>query len=221
VNTRTNARGGWLRLAVLAVAIAILATLASAAHAATGGTTTPAPPEGEAASKPHVVKVETRRPARRKVRRIRFRPWGKPSPAKVRKIIRIEATRWHISASGLSRRIACESHYHWWAGNGAYQGLLQFSSSTFYRGLRSIRTRVVKFKRKRTRRVRETRLVHYSDGHVERRRGKRHRQSLVRVYRGRLPRRPAVTHGWTQVRIGAQAMRGVSAVASSEWSCGA
>ena len=220
MNTRISVRGGWLRAAVLVAAICILTMVVSAATPA-GATTTTTPTETTASSPPHVVKVETKQPARRKIVRRRFRPWGRPSPRRVRKIIRLEARRWHVSASGLARRVGCESHFHWWAGNGAYQGLLQFSSSTFYRGLRTIRTRTVKFARKRVRRVRETRLVHYSDGHVERKRGKRRRQVVVRVYRGRIPRRPSVTHGWTQVRIGAQAMRGVSAVSSSEWSCSA
>jgi hypothetical protein len=229
VNTRMNMRGGWLRAAVLVAAIGILATVITSATPAveearpdtgSGGTTTTAP-SGTAASAPHVVKVETKVPPRRKVVRRRFRPSSRPSPRKVRQIIRLESRRWHISASGLARRVACESHFHWWAGNGAYQGLLQFSSSTFHRGLRTIRTRAVKFARKRTRRVRETRLVHYSDGHVERERGRRHRQVVVRVYKGRLPRRPSITHGWTQIRIGAQAIRGLNAVSSSEWSCSA
>jgi hypothetical protein len=211
-----------VRIATLATVLAAFAA-GPAPAAASGGTQAPSAqqPTGSGTSEPQVVKVETRRPARRKVVRVRFRPWGRPSARKVRRIIRIEAKRWRVSAAGLARRIDCESHFRWYAGNGAYQGLLQFSSSTFSRGLRSIRTRTVKFARKRARRVRETRIVHYSDGHVERRRGKLRRQVLVRVYRGRLPRRPGVTHGWTQVRIGAQALRGMSAVSSSEWSCGA
>jgi len=227
VNTRMNERGGRLRLAVLVASVGILAMLSLAATPArpdtgSGGTTTTAPqPTSTEASAPHVVKVETRRPARRKVVRRRFRPWAKPSPSNVRKIIRIEGRRWHVSASGLARRVYCESKFQWSAGNGQYRGLLQFSPSTFSRGMGSIRTRTVKIVRKRVRRVREARVVHYSDGHVERRRGKRRRQVLVRVYRGRIPRRPSITHGWAQVRIGAQALRGVSAVSSSEWSCGA
>jgi len=224
-----NGRAGWLRPAVLVAAIGILTTLVSTATPAveeakpdtgSGGTTTTTATT-TTASAPHVVKVETKVPSRRKVVRRRFRPWGRPSPRRVRQIIGIEARRWHVSASGLARRVACESHFHWWAGNGAYQGLLQFSSSTFYRGLRTIRTRTVSVARKRTRRVRETRLVHYSDGHVERDRGRRHRQVVVRVYKGRLPRRPSVTHGWAQLRIGAQAIRGMSGVSSAEWSCSA
>jgi hypothetical protein len=223
MKTRITLRGGWLRPAALAAGIGVLTTVLSAATPAVeqAKPETATAPTDTAASKPHVVKVETRRPPRRKVVRQRFRPSGRPSPRKAKRIIRIEAKRWHVSAAGLARRVACESHFHWWAGNGAYQGLLQFSSSTFSRGMRSIRTRTVKFARKRVRRVRETQVVHYSDGHVERKRGKRRRQVLVRVYRGRLPRRPTITHGWAQLRIGAQALRGMSAVSSSEWSCGA
>ena len=123
------------------------------------------------------------------------------------------------SASRLARRVGCESGFRWYAGNGAYQVLLQFATGTFYRGLRSIRTRRVVIKRKRTRKVRAVRLVRYSDGHVERKRGRWHRQTVVRIYRGTLPRRPGVTHGWTQIRIGAQAIRGISGVRSSEWGC--
>lgn len=158
-------------------------------------------------------------PPRRKVVRLRFRPWDKPSPRRVRQIIRIEAQRWHIAPAGLARRVNCESHFQWSAGNGAYQGLLQFSSSTFYRGLRTIRHRRVAIVRKRVRKVYETRVVHYSDGRVVRERGKKHRQQQVRVYSGKLPRRPSVYHGWVQLRIGAQAIRGISGVNNSEWSC--
>ena len=134
-------------------------------------------------------------------------------------IIRIEARRWHIASSRLARRVQCESRFRWYAGNGAYQGLLQFSSSAFYRGLRTIASRRVKLVRKGSRRVHETKLVHYSDGHVERRRGRSFRQRVYRVYTGTIPRRPGLTHGWAQLRIGAQAIRGVSGVHSSEWSC--
>jgi len=225
VKTRVRARGGRLRLAVLVAAIGILTTsVVAAAATPAGGSTSTTPstttPSGDPPAA-HVAKVETKVPPRRKVVRRRFRPWDRPSPSRVRQIIRIEAKRWHISAAGLANRVNCESHFHWWAGNGAYQGLLQFSSSTFYRGLRTIRTRVVKFVRKRVRRVYETRIVHYSDGHVERKRGRKRRQVVVRVYKGKLPRRPGITHGWTQIRIGAQAIRGMSAVGNSEWSCAA
>jgi hypothetical protein len=217
---------------VLAAGIAILASAVAAAtpavqqakpETATGGSTSTTPssasPPGSAASAPRVVRVERKMPPRRKVVRRRFRPSARPGPARVREIIRIEARRWHIAAAGLARRVACESHFHWWAGNGPYQGLLQFSSSTFYRGLRTIRTRAVRLVRKRARTAYETRVIHYSDGRVERKRGKRHRQVVVRVYRGTIPRRPSVTHAWAQLRIGAQAIRGMSGVHSSEWSC--
>lgn len=226
MKTRLNARGGRLRAAVLAACLAITATALVAAtpaveeaqpQTATGGSEPT--PTGETASAPHVVRVERIVPSRRKVIRRRFRPWDRPSPRRVRQIIRIEGRRWHVSPSRLARRVNCESHFRWWAGNGAYQGLLQFSSSAFYRGLRTIGTRRVKLVRKRSRRVYETRIVRYSDGHVKRERGRRHRQRVVHVYVGTLPRRPSVTHGWAQLRIGAQAIRGVSGVHSAEWGC--
>jgi len=173
----------------------------------------------EAATPAHVTRVQSHRPARRKVVRKRFTPAATPGPRQVRRIIRLEARRWNISPSSLSRRVACESNYRWYAGNGAYQGLLQFASSTFYRGLSSIRSRKVKFTRERKRMVRGTKIVRYSDGTVVRKRGIKRWQKVVTVYRGTLPRNPSVTHAWTQLRIGSQAIRGLSAVGSSEWAC--
>lgn len=168
-----------------------------------------------------VVKVENRKAPRTKVVHRKFRPWAKPSAGQVREIIRNEARRWGVSAAGLSRRVACESHYHWWASNGQYQGVLQFAPGTFYRGLRTIRSHKVKIVRSKTRRVHDARVTHYSDGRKVRRRTTPRRQRLVVVYTGRLPRRPSMVNAFAQIRIGAQALRGISAVHSSEWSCGA
>ncbi len=182
--------------------------------------------EAPAASKPaetsapaRVTRVESDRPARRRVVRKRFAPAAQPGPQKVRRIIRLEARRWNISPSSLSRRVACESNYRWYAGNGPYQGLLQFHPNTFSRGLSSIRSRKVRFVRERRRMVRGTKVVHFSDGSVRRERGIKRWQKVVTVYRGTLPRNPSLTHAWTQLRIGSQAIRGLSAVGSSEWAC--
>ena len=168
-----------------------------------------------------VVKVENKKAPRKKVVHHRFRPWAKPSPGQVREIINNEARRWHISAASLSRRIACESHYHWWATNGQYSGVLQFAPGTFYRGLSTIKTRKVKIVRSKSRRVHDRRVTHFSDGRKVSRRTTPRRQRLVVVYTGRIPRSPSVSNTFAQVRIGAQALRGISAVHSSEWSCGA
>jgi hypothetical protein len=231
VNTHVHVRGrGLLFVALVASVVMIMTVLAAAtpvvsqgqAQSTGGSQTAPesdAKPSGSASSEPRVVKVQHIRPARRKVVRRRFRPWGKPSPGRVRQIIRLEARRWHIAAGRLARRVSCESNYRWSAGNGSYQGLLQFASNTFNRGLRTIRSRRVGFVRKSTRRVYGKKVVHYSDGHVERKRGRRYRQRVVRLYKGTLPRRPGLTHGWAQLRIGAQAIRGISGVHSSEWGC--
>ena len=107
--------------------------------------------EGGGATAATVVKTSRVAPPRRKVVRKRFSPWAKPSPRRVRQIIRWEAKRWGISASRLARRVGCESGFRWYAGNGAYQGLLQFASGTFYRGMSSIKSRGVKIKRVRKR----------------------------------------------------------------------
>jgi len=201
-----------LILAVAALAVVIPMTFAVAPGAFAEDTPT---------ATASVVKIENRRAARKKVVHKRFRPWARPTPRQVREIIRSEARRWRVSATGLSRRIACESHYHWWASNGQYSGVLQFSPGTFYRGMHTIKTRKVKLVRSKTRRVHDARVTHYSDGRKVRRRTTPRRQRLVVVYTGRIPRSPSVSNTFAQVRIGAQALRGISAVHSSEWSCGA
>ena len=187
------------------------------------------PPVAQAASGPpgadkppppaHVTGVESVRPDRHKVVRKKFTPAAKPGPREVRRIIDVEAHRWNISPSSLSRRVACESEYKWYADNGSYQGLLQFGSDAFHRGLSSIRSRKVKFTRERKRMVRAETVVRYSDGSVERKPGIKRWQRVETVYRGTLPRNPPLTHAWTQLRIGSQAIRGLSAVDSGEWSC--
>jgi hypothetical protein len=222
-----DVRGRGLRLAALAALVVMTMTAlvavtpaVSQGQAQSTGGSTPADrgPSGNAAK---VVKVSSERPARTKVVRKRFSPWGRPSPRRVRQIIRLEAKRWGISAGSLARRVRCESGFRWNASGGPYQGLLQFAPGTFYRGLRTIRSRRVVIKRMRTRKVRATRIVRYADGRVERKPGRWHRQRVVYRYTGTLPRRPGVLHGWTQLRIGAQAIRGISGVHSSEWGCSA
>src|SRR4051794_1298843 len=168
-----------------------------------------------------VVKVENRKAPRTKVVRHRFRPWARPTPGQVREIIRNEARRWGISAASLNRRVACESRYHWWASNGRYQGVLQFGANAFNRGLHTMRTYKVKVVRSKTRKVHDRRVTHYSDGRKVSRRTTPRRQRVVVVYSGRLPQRPSMSNAYVQLRIGAQAIRGISAVHSSEWSCGA
>jgi hypothetical protein len=176
---------------------------------------------GQPTASAAVVKVENRKAPRKKVVHHRFRPWAHPSAGQVREIIKNEARRWRVSAAGLSRRVACESHYRWWATNGQYSGVLQFSAGTFYRGMRTIKSRKVKIVRSKSRRVHDRRVTHFSDGRKVSRRTTPRRQRLVVVYTGRLPRSPAVSNAFAQIRIGAQALRGISAVHSSEWSCGA
>jgi hypothetical protein len=176
---------------------------------------------GQPTATASVVKVENRKAPRKKVVHRKFRPWAHPSPGQVREIISNEARRWGVPAASLSRRVACESHYHWWATNGQYSGVLQFAAGTFYRGMGTIKTRKVKIVRSKTRRVHDRRIVHLSDGRKVNRRTTPRRQRLIVIYTGRIPRSPAVSNTFAQVRIGAQALRGISAVHSSEWSCGA
>jgi hypothetical protein len=222
LTTHSTLRGRGLRTVALAACITSAALVAAPS---TNAQTAP-PEDGgteQAAAAPTAAPavVSTTRvvPKRRRVVRRRFDPWARPSPAKVRRIIQIEARRWGIDPGRLARRVACESRYQWAAGNGPYYGLLQFHPSTFSRGVRSLGTRRVAFRRVSWRRVRGRTVSRYSDGHVERERHRPRRQRVVTIYRGKLPRRPGITHAWTQLRIGAQAIRGISGVSSSEWGC--
>jgi hypothetical protein len=200
---------------------AVAATIVSAlpvAIAVAAADQTAGEPAADSAS---VIGVDHVIPARRKVVHRNFRLWKHPSSNQVHEIIRSEALRWRVPAASLARRIGCESRFHWWASNGQFQGVLQFSPGAFYRGLHTIRDRRVKIVRQTIRRVHEARVTHYSDGRNVRRRTTPRRQRLIVVYVGRLPQTPSVSNTFAQIRIGAQAIRGISAVHSSEWSCSA
>ena len=168
-----------------------------------------------------VVKVENWKAPRKKVVHRKFRPWAHPTPGQVREIIRNEARRWHVPAASLSRRVACESRYHWYAGNGQYSGVLQFAAGTFYRGMSTIKSHEIKLVRSKSHRVHDARITHFSDGRKVHRRTTPRRQRVTVVLTARLPRHPSVNNTFAQIRIGAQALRGISAVHSSEWACGA
>jgi hypothetical protein len=211
-------------LAILTAAPLVVVTpfaLANAPSGSSGPSTTGDDPPPAPTATASIVKVEDKRAVRKKVVNRTFRPWSRPTPAQVREIIRNEARRWHVPAASLSRRVACESHYRWWASNGAYSGVLQFSANAFYRGMSTIRTREIMIIRTKSRRVHDARITHYSDGTTVSRNTTPRRQRVVVVLKARLPRNPAISDTFAQIRIGAQALRGISAVHSSEWSCGA
>jgi hypothetical protein len=168
---------------------------------------------------PQVVKTWRKHPPRRVTRRYRFTPWAYPTVGQVFFIARYEARKWHVSASHLLSRIHCESTYNWRASNGSYFGLLQFAPGTFSRGMSTIHTRLVKLVRTKHRTRPTWVYSKWSDGRVTRMRGKRMRQRIRYVHQGWIPRRASFWHGWAQVRIGAQAMAGRSAVHDSEWQC--
>lgn len=186
-----------------------------AASAAAPAATTAAVPT------PTVVARQYVRPKRARILSTRFEPWSRPSPAQVRTIIAVEAARAGVQASALARRISCESGFRWWASNGQYDGLGQFASETFYRGMTSIGTRRVRLVTRRARVKRVRRVDTLSDGTVRATWRWPVQQRVVHVYRGTIPKTPPKTHGWAQVRIMAQALAGRSAVSNSEWDCSA
>lgn len=165
-----------------------------------------------------VVKTEVKRTKTNKRFVKKFRPWAQPSPNQIRRIVSIESRKWGASSSRLNCRINGESGHNWNARNGQYRGLGQFAPSTFARGMASIGTRKVQFvSRTYRKRIYDRKIVTYSDGktkvtHINKRIGKR---TVIR--KGFIPKYPAVTHGWAQVRIMARAMVGLGAVNDSEW----
>lgn len=176
-----------------------------------------APPAAPLA--PTIIRTDRIYPEHRVVRSTAATPLARPSVAQVERIITIEAARVGASASHLRSRIACESGMRWYARNGQYLGLGQFAHETFYRGMRSIGSRVVKWTTRRVRHKRLTLIDVYSDGSVVKRNGWTRRQTVVHHFRGVIPRHPERTHGHAQVRIMAEAMVGRGGVNNSEWEC--
>lgn len=186
--------------------------------------TQPPPQEQqETAQEATIVKTVVKRPPRSVHRRSHYTVPSKPTPAEVREMISREATLWRVPAASLSRRVACESHFQWWASNGQYQGVLQFAPETFYRGMRTIRTLHVRVVETKFRRMHSRVYRHWSDGKVSRHRGRIVRQRVIVKRVGKIGNGGPVqvSNALAQVRIGAQALRGISAVHSSEWSCSA
>ena len=203
-------------IAALTLTVAAVAA-PSAPGALADATTAGQQPQAQAS----VVRVDHYRAPRKKVVHHKFRPWAHPTPHQVQEIINAEARRWGVSAAALSSRVACESRYHWWATNGQYQGVLQMGANAFYRGLHTIRSYKFKIVRTMSRKVHDARITHYSDGHVSSRRTTPRRQRVTVIYTGRISHNPSMANPFAQIRIGAQAIRGISAVRSSEWSCAA
>lgn len=200
------------------VFLAVFATVIPTANtegqdAVPGDTAVATPPA------PTVVKRERVYPKKTIRKRSRFTPWSKPTQAQVYKIIAIEASRWGAPAWRLACRIRGESQFRWWIVNSSdHGGLGQFASSTFYRGMSSIGTRVVKMTDRRTT-TRPTYIVRtWSDGHTTKEQSKRVRVKVLHTYVGKIPRTPPRLHGWAQVRIMARAMVGKGNVNDGEWS---
>lgn len=209
---------GTLIVAPLAAVAAILPAAAPSSPPAPA----PAPPvtaQPTALPAHTLVKTERIYPRRVMVLRSRFHPPATPPPSEVPQIIDREAARVGASAAHLRARVACESHFQWWARNGQYGGVGQFAYSTFARGIASLDTRVVTFTKTR-RRTRHVQLVDvYADGTTRHRIGWKVGQLVVHHFRGVLPRNPPREHAWAQIRVMALAMVGRSAVHDGEWSC--
>src|SRR4051794_13685158 len=117
------------------VAVAFIVAVGSSAAIAEA----PSPTSEQAT----VVKLVVKRPPKIVHRRAALQTPTRPGTARVLQITRPGGALGGVPPASLSRRVSCESHYHWWASNGQYSGVLQFAAGTFYRGLRTLRTRKV------------------------------------------------------------------------------
>lgn len=209
----------------LIVAVAVLAASALALTSAFTASAQDEPAPASATPTPTptpapVVKVRTERRMPKKVLRLRskFTPPAYPSPGYVFSVIvPLEAARWGAPADRLACRIRGESGGSWKATNGQYEGIGQFATETFNRGVASIGSRRVTMVLKRTRLLRPTYIDHYSDGSKRKRKGAKRRQLVVHTKVGKLPRYPAKRHAWVQARIMARAFVGLGNVRDSEW----
>lgn len=174
------------------------------------------PPEAQKAT---VVATIVKRPAKVVHRAFHTTLNTRPTQAQVLNIINHEAALWGVSAVGLANRARCESHYNWWATNGQYVGVLQFGANAFWRGMSSIKTRRYEWREIKFRSMHSRVYRQWSDGKTTRNKGRAVRQRMIVRYVGYIPRRPSQADPYAQIRIGAQAIRGISAVHSSEWSC--
>lgn len=168
---------------------------------------------------PTVVSVEVKAPPKFRVIHRHFKPWARPTYRQIRLAIHVEAHKWGASEATLVRRLHCESGGHNLGPNSAgAMGCFQFMRETFYRGFSTIKTRVVRFKTKRRKRLVRSTTTTYSDGTVvvARKHFTAHRTYL---WHGVITRHPDPMHGYAQIRIAAQANAGRSAVADSEWVC--
>lgn len=170
-------------------------------------------------AQPSVISKEVKRPPKVVHRKAKLKIPSRPTVEQVGQMIRYEAALWGVPAASLERRARCESGLRWWASNGPYQGVLQFHPGTFRRGLQTIQTLRVKIKDAKIRRMHSRVYFRWSTGRVTRSKGRVVRQRVLTTRVGRLGTN--AINPWTQIRIGAQALRGISAVRSSEWSCGA
>lgn len=171
-------------------------------------------------SPPSVVSSHTITPRLAHRVLVRFTPWAHPTPAQVYRIISVEAAGNAYVKQKLINRIRCESGFQWNNSYTGHLGLLQFLQETFDRGVSTLRSRrvVIPLGRRLEWRHRVT-FTRYSDGRLVRSVGRRVRVLRVYLGVGLLPKHPDIWHGWTQVRIGAEAIRGQSAVSDGEWSC--
>lgn len=196
------------RLGVVA-ALFVVAALAVPAFAQNPAPAPPAPVT--------VVKTVKIKPKNARVR-VKFTPAAAPSIAQVHRIIGLESRRWGVSSEALRRRVRCESTFNYAEVYTGHYGLLQFLPETWGRGV-STMTRPVGFTRSRVVKRRSWRVTRFSDGHRTVKRGPMVKVRRTWVYHGMLPRNPGIFHGWAQLRIGAQAMAGRSAVGDGEWAC--
>lgn len=152
-----------------------------------------------------------------------FVPYAKADYQQILFIADLESRKWSIDEQRLLYRIKCESTFNYLATNGQYKGLGQFGQNAWVRATNDLGTRRVEFVKEKTRKVKDYKYTHYSDGTVVKTVHKTKRQKVKTTYKGKLPTPKelqtgnGIFHTWAQVRAISRAFAGLGQVSASEW----
>ena len=166
-------------------------------------------------TKPTVTKEKWHKPPKNVKKKVKFVPTGEPSVSEVYAIAAHEQAKW--GGSTLVNRIRCESNFNWAAGNGQYQGLLQFGPvwNSMWPG--TPRKVVVKNKKIVKKKIVRYRKWSHIKGWIKKpRRTVKQTVHITKV--GKLPSYPSPYHGWAAIRVGQRAVSGHGP--TTGWECG-
>jgi len=172
--------------------------------------------ESEAKSKKaYVVKEKWHKPPKNVKKNVKFVPTGTPSVSEVYEIAASEQAKW--GGPTLINRIRCESTFNWSAGNGQYQGLLQFGPIWDSMWPGTPRKVVLKNTKTVNKKIVRYRKWSHLRGWIKKPR-KTVKQKVHITKAGKLPSYPSPYHGYAAIRVGQRAVSGHGP--TTGWECG-